>query len=151
MRTRIHRSCHCRFGVTIPSEDLRGGRPTRKCEVHREHRPERPVGPPGTEEPQQQGLASPLQPGPGSRFPWGHAKGSAQKSRVSHQESTWHKKNALLFPRDSPLEPPLVSDFAVCREKKEGREALYWDKNFTQMRRKRWQERQHPTHGYLQS
>lgn len=109
------------------------------------------VGPAGTEEPQQQGLASPLQPGPGPRFPWGHAKGSPQKSWANHQESTWLKKNALLFPRESPLKPPLVSDFAVCREKKEGSEALYWDKNFTQMRRKRWWERQHPTNGYLQS
>lgn len=95
------------------------------------------------------GLSPPARAG--TQVPLGTCQGLRTEEPGKPSGKHLAQKECFALPRESPLEPPLVSDFAVCREKKEGREALYWDKNFTQMRRKRWQERQHPTHGYLQS
>lgn len=82
----------------------------------------------GTEEPQHQGMASPSSQCQDPGYPWRHAgrgKGALQKSWANPSEKHFAPKTAMLFSKESPLKPLLASVFAVCRQKKEGREELH--------------------------
>lgn len=69
-----------------------------------------------------------LQPVPGPWVPletcwtW---KGRSTEELGKPSEKHFAPKTAMLFSKESPLKPLLASVFAVCRQKKEGREELH--------------------------
>lgn len=58
-------------------------------------------------------------------------KPNIKRARQSIEKALCTKKLLRPFSKESPLKPLLASVFVFCKEKKEGREELYWDNNFT--------------------